>query len=96
MEEVKNVERMANFARMTTKIIATSDNAYKEGRWGLNSYKATKKYTKTEVQEILDNGNPFIQQQLSLNYFYLNGFYRRIVLFICQYFDIFWCSNSSR
>lgn len=80
MEEVKNVERMANFARMTTKIIATSDNAYKEGRWGMNSYKATKKYTKTEVQEILDNGNPFVQQQLSLNYFYLNGFYRRIVL----------------
>jgi hypothetical protein len=78
--KVKDLERLANFDNMTKKIIAINDTAYRDGRWGANTYKATKKYTKAEVVDILENGNPLVQQQLSLNYFYLNGFYRRIVL----------------
>lgn len=71
--------RVHTFAVMKDKLIATNETAYQDGKRG-SANKATREYTREEITRILANGSTLEQQQLSLNYFYLNGFYRRIIL----------------
>lgn len=72
-------EKFRNFAAMKDRLIATNETAYQDGKRG-SSNKTTREYTKDEISRIIATGSSLEQQQLSINYFYLNGFYRRIIL----------------
>lgn len=72
-------ERISNFKKAQEKMIAISDAAYQS--WGdrINK-KPLRDYSKDEIKRIINSGSILEQRKLSENYFYKNGFYRRILL----------------
>lgn len=73
---------LASFKKSNDAMIATSENAYKNTYWGTrNVLSRTKDYTNEEIERITNSGNLNEQIALSRNYFYKNGFYKRIILY---------------
>ena len=78
-ERAVKEERFINFKKAEEKMIAVSDLAYRS--WtDRNSRRPLRDYTKEEIERIIDSGSVLEQRKLSENYFYKNGFYRRILI----------------
>ena len=78
-DEFKNYD-LASFKRANSGMIATNDTTYK-GRWGSrNSVSKVKDYTLEEIEKIIQSGSLEEQQKLSRNYFYRDGFYKRLII----------------
>ena len=80
MEEKTSLPRnfdLASFQRAKERMIATNDAAYtpfyQRGR-----VDKIKNYTEKEIQDIIESGSLAEQQKLSRNYFYKDGFYKKI------------------
>ena len=83
MEEKAKVSNfdLASFKQITDRMIATSSSSYSgtwESRW---NRPRLKDYSKEEIQNIINSGSLLQQKQLSRNYFYKDGFYRRILIY---------------
>ena len=70
---------LASFKRANSGMIATSANAYQRN-WEKRYSSKLKDYTLEEVEKIINSGSLTEQQKLSRNYYYKDGFYKRLVL----------------
>ena len=70
---------LASFKRANSGMIATNDNSYK-GKWERRIGAKLKDYSLEEVEKIINSGSLSEQQKLSRNYYYKDGFYKRLVL----------------
>ena len=70
---------LASFKRANSGMIATNDNSYK-GKWERRIGTKLKDYSLEEVEKIINSGSLSEQQKLSRNYYYKDGFYKRLVL----------------
>ena len=82
MSDINNIKDLASFKRAQETMIATSDTAWNswEHRYS-NISRKIKNYTIEDVVRILESGSAIEQQVLSRNYFYKDGFYRKIILY---------------
>ena len=82
MSDINNIKDLASFKRAQETMIATSDTAWNswEHRYS-NISRKIKDYTIEDVVRILESGSAIEQQVLSRNYFYKDGFYRKIILY---------------
>lgn len=77
----KTTFNLDSFKRITDNMIATNASAY-INRWGDRNRKdKIKEYTKEEIQNIISSGSLEAQQALSRNYFYKDGFYKRLIIY---------------
>ena len=79
MSDIPRNFDLASFKRANSGMIATSQTAY-NGDWFRGSSKKLKDYTLEEVEKIINSGSLIEQQKLSRNYYYKDGFYRRLIL----------------
>lgn len=81
MENKKTNFNLDSFKRITDNMIATNASAY-VSRWGDRNRKdRVKEYSKEEIQNIIASGSLEAQQALSRNYFYKDGFYKRLLIY---------------
>ena len=73
---------LTSFTRAKDKMIATNEAAYK-GHWDSVRRRTEKvrDYTIEEVNSIIASGSLSEQQKLSRNYFYKDGYYKRIIIY---------------
>lgn len=71
---------LATFKQINDNMIATNESAY-GGYWS-NRYNQTslRDYSKEEIQRIINGNSIAAQKKLSRNYFYKDGFYKRIII----------------
>lgn len=82
MSVIDKINDLTSFRRAQETMIATSDTAWNQWEHRFtNINRKVKDYTIEEVVEILKSGSPLEQQVLSRNYFYKDGFYRKIILY---------------
>lgn len=83
MEESKDLNFQAAFAKIKERLILTNDQAYQKygRRFGYFGESVKRNYTPEEIVRILDSGSLVEKQQLSRYYFMTNGFYRSILLY---------------
>lgn len=69
-----------SFKRAMNEMVATTDRSY--DAWGTDRQyrERIRDYTPEEIERIINSGSLQQQQILSANYFYKNGFYKRIIL----------------
>ena len=93
MSDSKNMIELQNethkvdtetFKRAITNMIATNDSAYTT-RYQRNGRAYARPYTNEEIQRIIDSGSAVQKSILSNNYFALDGFYRRIIIYYATY-----------
>lgn len=91
MEEIKQStmpsdieEKVSTFRRATDNMIATNDASY-DSRYQRSRRDYVRKYTNEEIQRIISSGSLIQQSILSNNYFSLDGFYRRIIIYYATY-----------
>lgn len=71
---------LSQFKKAQESMIAKSKAAYS----ALDSRyygRKNKKYTRKEIEDIMTNGSEITKRELSRNYFYSDGFYRRIIIY---------------
>lgn len=79
-EKIRNFD-LDSYKKAVKGMIATSDNAYRNRSWDSLYYdRHLRNYTKEEIERIIDSGTIKQQIRLSENYFYRDGFYRRICI----------------
>ena len=71
---------LASFKKITDNMIATNESAYSSKWSDKYNRRRVKNYTKEEVQNIITSGSITQQKQLSRDYFYKDGFYKRIIV----------------
>ena len=93
MSDSKNMIELQNethkvdnetFKRAITNMIATNDSAYTT-RYQRSGRAYARPYTNEEIQRIIDSGSAVQKSILSNNYFALDGFYRRIIIYYATY-----------
>ena len=77
--DIKNYD-LASFKRATSGMIATNDNTYKSYWGSKNSVSRIREYSLEEIEKIIQSGSLEEQQKLSRNYFYKDGFYKRLII----------------
>ena len=78
----ERLKALTSFTNAYKDIIASNDNAYRNSfkNWGYRWTNRLKDYSEEEIEKIIDSGSITDKIKLSRNYFYQNGFYRRILL----------------
>ena len=71
---------LEDFKKSQTQMIATSDQSYDIWGYGHQYRSRLKTYSTEEVEKIIDSGSLQEQQELSANYFWKNGFYKRLLI----------------
>lgn len=85
-EQIKHFT-LETFKKAFTDMIATNDNSYSNGIWSSrNLRQPCKDYSLDEIKKIIESGSLTEQRTLSQNYFYKNGFYRRILIYYATIF----------
>ena len=79
MADVPRNFDLASFKRANSGMIATNTSTY-QSRWDRKSKTRLKDYSLEEVEKIINSGSLSEQQKLSRNYYYKDGFYKRLVL----------------
>ena len=79
--DIKNFN-LANYAKINNEMIATTETSYSESVWSKwhSILSRARSYTAEEIQNIIESGNLNEQQRLSRNYFYKDGYYKKIIL----------------
>lgn len=72
---------LASFKKSNDAMIAQTENAYSDMYLKRRQVQRTRDYTAEEIEKIIASGDVESQIQLSRNYFYKNGFYKRIILY---------------
>ena len=77
----KDNKFLSEFKRTLGKRIATTPNAYEDNSWSYRRVTRVKDYSLEEVKKIIESGSLEEQQKLSRNYFYKDGFYKRLIIY---------------
>ena len=77
-DNIRNFD-LASFKRANSGMIATNDSSYQR-KWERRNSSKLKDYSLEEVEKIINSGSLSEQQKLSRNYYYKDGFYKRLVL----------------
>lgn len=88
MEENK---RFSQFKKTVDGMVAISAGAYRDSYSNRRTRERLKDYSLEEIQQIINSGSLNEQQKLSRNYFYKDGFYKRIILYyanLLKYYGI--------
>lgn len=72
---------LASFKKSNDAMIAQTENAYSDMYLRRRQVQRTRDYTADEIEKIISSTDVENQIQLSRNYFYKNGFYKRIILY---------------
>lgn len=82
MDNATENANLANFKKMQDGMVAKNREAY-SNRTGtfVNYIRKTQKYTRKEIEDIIDNGTEIKKRELSRTYFGTDGFYRRILIY---------------
>ena len=80
-DKQENSRDIGLFKKAIEGMIAKSGNAWNESLNYFYSLRRTKEYTKEEVEQIISSSSLLAQQQLSRNFFYRDGLYKRILLY---------------
>lgn len=78
MEEVKSKFDLTSFKKASEQMIATNAAAYRSDIRGRVA--RLRDYSAEDIERIVNSGSLVEQQKLSRNYFWKDGFYRRIVV----------------
>lgn len=81
MKEQEKNYSFADFRKAIGDMTAKSTSSFSEWDWGRKSHSPTREYSKTDIERIVDSGSVDDQIALSRNYFYRDGFYRRIIIY---------------
>ena len=81
MENTPNKFDLASFKKSNDAMIAQTENAYSDTYLKRRQVQRTRDYTAEEIDKIISSTDVESQIQLSRNYFYKNGFYKRIILY---------------
>lgn len=76
----KDTKFLSEFKRTLSRI-ATTPNAYDNNSWNYRRVTRVKDYSLDEVKKIIESGSLEEQQRLSRNYFYKDGFYKRLIIY---------------
>lgn len=79
MSDIPRNFDLASFKRANSGMIATNQSAYR-GNFQRRIDQKLKDYTLEEVEKIINSGSLSEQQKLSRNYYYKDGFYKRLIL----------------
>lgn len=80
----KREERISLFKKAINKMISSSETSYASS----NIFKRAEdytSYTKQQIEDIINSGDPEQLRDLSISFFYASGFYRRFCLFLGTY-----------
>lgn len=73
---------LESFKKSIENMIATSSDSYSGSRISTASRpKPVREYNIAQVRQIIESGTTVAQQELSYNYFSMDGFYRRIIIY---------------
>lgn len=78
--QVKSTFDLTSFKRAQEKMISTNERAW-DPIYSRHSNQKLRDYSLEEVEKIINSGSLAEQQRLSRNYFYKDGFYRRILIY---------------
>lgn len=81
MDNIKRNFDLTSFIKQQSKMVATNEQAWEDSRLSIQTSGKLKDYTPKEVEKIINSGDLKQQQDISLNYFYKNGFYKQILLY---------------
>ena len=81
MGETRQEIDLTTFKKAFTDMVAKSDKSWNDSLGFSFRTRKLKEYTKEEVENIINSGSLQAQQQLSRNYFYKDGFYKRILIY---------------
>ena len=77
----KDKFNLSQFKSSMQRMIAANDNAYSSPYDTLRRVARVKDYTIDEIKKIIASGSLSEQQKLSRNYFYKDGFYKRLIIY---------------
>lgn len=89
--EKNHLEFLSNFKKANDGMIAINSTAYNNTFSNRRTRERLKDYTLEEIETIINSGSISEQQRLSRNYFYKDGFYRRILIYyatLLKYYGI--------
>lgn len=75
---------LADFRKSVDQMIATSDTSYRSS-YDINRVRRVRDYKEETVKQIIETGTLQAQQELSYNYFAIDGFYRRIIIYYATF-----------
>lgn len=75
---------LADFRKSVDQMIATSDTSYRS-TYDINRNRRVRDYKEERVKQIIETGTIQAQQELSYNYFAIDGFYRRIIIYYATF-----------
>lgn len=75
---------LADFRQSVDSMIATSDTSYRS-MYDINRVRRVRDYDEQRVKQIIETGTIQAQQELSYNYFAIDGFYRRIIIYYATF-----------
>lgn len=81
MGEIKRIDDLATFKRVINEMVAKSDRSWNDSLGFSLHSRRIKEYTKEEVEQIINSSSLQRQQELSRNFFYKDGFYKRIIIY---------------
>ena len=81
MGETKRIDDLATFRRVINEMVAKSDRSWNDSLGFSFHSRRIKEYTKEEVEQIINSSSLQRQQELSRNFFYKDGFYKRIIIY---------------
>ena len=70
-----------SFKRISNQMVATSEAAWTNNNSRYSLYRKQKEYTMEEIQKIINSNDTVLQAKLSRDFFYKDGFYKRILMY---------------
>ena len=81
VEEIKKLDDLSTFKKAIQDMVAKSEGSWNESfGYSFRSHRL-KEYTREEVERIINSSSLQSQQELSRNFFYKDGFYKRILIY---------------
>lgn len=81
MGETRQEIDLTTFKKAFANMVVKSDKSWNDSLGFSFRTRKLKEYTKEEVEQIINSGSLQAQQQLSRNFFYKDGFYKRILIY---------------
>lgn len=81
MEETRQTIDLTTFKNAFADMVVKSEKSWNDSLGFSLHTRKLKEYTKEEVEKIINSGSLQAQQQLSRNFFYKDGFYKRILIY---------------
>lgn len=80
-KKIKRNFDLASFTKVKDKMIATNERAWDTPYFSRRTLAKLKDYSLEQIESIIQSGDLQSQQRLSRNYFYKDGFYKRIIIY---------------